>query len=100
MCWRSRTSGVIVSRIGTFNKIRVAFQNQGGEREKLADQTKARMNSIEVVIERLGVGRSNVYEELSSGRLRRVKVGRRRLISEAALCDYIALLESGGPDAA
>lgn len=66
----------------------------------LADRANARLNSVEAVIERLGLGRSKVYEELSSGRLRSVKVGRRRLISESALIDYIELLESGGPDAA
>lgn len=68
--------------------------------EKLGEQGNARLNSIETVIERLGLGRSKVYEELSSGRLRSVKVGRRRLISEAALVDYIEHLEHGGHDAA
>ncbi len=68
--------------------------------DQLADRVNARLNSVETVIERLGVGRSKVYEELSSGRLRSVKVGRRRLVSEAALVDYINGLENGGPDAA
>lgn len=64
--------------------------------DKLADQVNARLNSVETVIERLGLGRSKVYEELGSGRLRSVKVGRRRLVSESALIEYIELLESGG----
>lgn len=68
--------------------------------DRLADQVNARLNSVETVIERLGVGRSKVYEELGSGRLRSVKVGRRRLVSETALIDYIEQLESGGSDAA
>ncbi|MEX7470590.1 excisionase family DNA-binding protein [Mycobacterium adipatum] len=66
----------------------------------LTDQANARLNSVETVIKRLGIGRSKVYEELSSGHLRSVKVGRRRLVSEAAIVDYIAWLEDGGPDAA
>lgn len=68
--------------------------------DRLADQANARLNNVETVIERLGLGRSKVYEELGSGRLRSVKVGRRRLVSESALIEYIERLENGGPDAA
>ena len=63
-------------------------------------RVNARLNSVEEVIQRVGLGRTKLYEEISSGRLRSIKVGSRRLISEAALHDYIASLESGGPDAA
>jgi excisionase family DNA binding protein len=37
----------------------------------------------------LGVGRSAIYDELAAGRLRSVKVGRRRLIPAGAVRDYI-----------
>ncbi|MGO9386111.1 MAG: helix-turn-helix domain-containing protein [Mycobacterium sp.] len=57
----------------------------------------ARLNSVEDVMERLKLGRSKVYEELGSGRLRSIKVGRRRLVSEAAIVDFINHLEAGGP---
>ena len=48
-----------------------------------------RLNSIKDIVARTGLSRSTVYEEMDSGRLRSVKVGRRRLIPESALVDYI-----------
>jgi excisionase family DNA binding protein len=41
----------------------------------------------------LSMSRSAIYEEIRSGRLRSVKRGRSRLISAAAIADYVALLE-------
>lgn len=41
----------------------------------------------------LSLGRSVIYEQLRSGRLRSVHVGRTRLVPAAAITDYIALLE-------
>ena len=41
----------------------------------------------------LSLGRSVLYEQLRSGRLRSVHVGRTRLIPAAAITEYIALLE-------
>ena len=38
----------------------------------------------------LGVGRTLVYTEMGRGRLRSLKCGRRRLIPEAAIGEYIA----------
>jgi excisionase family DNA binding protein len=46
----------------------------------------------------LSLGRSTLYEELRSGRLRSVRVGRVRLIPAAAIADYIALLERESDD--
>jgi excisionase family DNA binding protein len=63
---------------------------------ELAGAVNARLNSVEDVMERLKLGRSKVYEELGSGRLRSIKVGRRRLVSEAAIVEFINHLEAGG----
>jgi len=41
----------------------------------------------------LSMSRSAIYEEIRSGRLRSVKRGRSRLISAAAMGDYVDLLE-------
>jgi excisionase family DNA binding protein len=41
----------------------------------------------------LSMGRSVIYEEIRSGRLRSVKRGRSRLISASAIADYVTLLE-------
>jgi len=60
---------------------------------QLAAAVTARLNSVENVMDRLSMGRSKVYELLASAELRSIKVGRRRLISEAALCEYIAGLD-------
>lgn len=38
----------------------------------------------------LGIGRTTLYGEIDSGRLRSIKVGRRRLITRAALEQWIA----------
>jgi excisionase family DNA binding protein len=51
-----------------------------------------RLNQIEDVMARLNVGRSTVFGLLASGQLRSVKIGRRRLIPEQALLDFIAEL--------
>jgi excisionase family DNA binding protein len=55
----------------------------------------ARLLSIEDVVERTSISRSKVYMEMAAGRLRSVKVGRRRLVSEAAIVDFINALEAG-----
>jgi excisionase family DNA binding protein len=41
----------------------------------------------------LSLGRSAIYEQIRSGRLRSVTQGRSRLIPASAVADYIALLE-------
>jgi excisionase family DNA binding protein len=68
-------------------------------------ETAAQLHSVEGVMNRLNVGKTQVYGLLGSGALRSVKVGRRRLVSEAALVDFINRLEAGdvtvgGDDAA
>jgi excisionase family DNA binding protein len=48
----------------------------------------------------LRLSRSVIYEQLRSGRLRSVHQGRARLITAAAIRDYIALLEKEAEEAA
>lgn len=48
----------------------------------------------------LRLSRSVIYEQLRSGRLRSVQQGRARLITAAAIRDYIALLEKEAEEAA
>ena len=54
----------------------------------------ARLHSLESVVERLGVGRSKVFELISAGELRSVKVGRRRLVSESAIVEFVERLDA------
>jgi excisionase family DNA binding protein len=56
----------------------------------------ARLNSIEQVQTRLGIGRSMVFELIASGQLRSVLIGRRRLVTETAIAEFIEALEAGG----
>ncbi len=56
--------------------------------EKLATPTVL-MNSIGTVTARTGLGRSTVYAVIATGRLQSVKVGRRRLVTESALVEFI-----------
>lgn len=55
--------------------------------------TTARLNTVEEVMDRLRIGRSTAFELIGSRRLRSVKVGRRRLVSEAALVQFIEELD-------
>jgi excisionase family DNA binding protein len=56
----------------------------------------ARLNSVRDVLARVPLSRSKLYQELASGRLKSVKVGRRRLITESQLIDYIDNLIGAG----
>lgn len=58
------------------------------------DPAPNRLLSIDAAARRLSVGRSRLYQELASGRLRSLKVGRRRLIPESAIYEYVRGLEA------
>ena len=64
--------------------------------ERLAERAQAQLHDVEAVMKRLGLGRSKTFELIATGRLRSVKIGRRRLVSEAALTEYIENLDAGG----
>lgn len=49
-----------------------------------------RLLSIDEAATMLGIGRTAAYGELQAGRLRSVKVGRRRLVPAAAVSEFIA----------
>ena len=48
-----------------------------------------RLLSVDEAAGALSIGRSLVYDLIGAGRLRSVKVGRRRLIPSGAIADYI-----------
>jgi excisionase family DNA binding protein len=49
-----------------------------------------RLLSVDEACAALGLGRSRVYGEMGAGRLRTIKVGRRRLVPAAAVAEFIA----------
>jgi excisionase family DNA binding protein len=53
-----------------------------------------RLHQISSACERIGVGRSTLYELIRTGELPSVKVRGRRLISEAAINEFIAGLST------
>lgn len=56
--------------------------------------TDKELYRVTEAMEILSLKRSVIYEQLRSGRLRSVHVGRTRLITASAIDEYIALLES------
>lgn len=51
--------------------------------------------SVPEVMQSTGLSRQKVYDEINSGSLRSFKVGRRRLISPAAIDAWVRKLEKG-----
>jgi excisionase family DNA binding protein len=58
-----------------------------------ASERVARLHNIESVMDRLNVGRSTVFALMANGQLRSCKVGRRRLVPESAIVQFIQNLE-------
>jgi excisionase family DNA binding protein len=64
-------------------------------REELGAEARAqasapdRLLSIDEAAQMLGVGRTTLYQEIQAGRCRSITVGRRRLIPESALAEYV-----------
>lgn len=52
-----------------------------------------RLHSVEEAAELLNVGRSTAFEEIRLGRLRTVRVGRRRLVPTEYVDEYVELLK-------
>jgi excisionase family DNA binding protein len=55
-----------------------------------------RLLSVAETADMLGVGRSALYGELQAGRIRSIKLGRRRLVPSGAITAYIN--EKAAPD--
>jgi excisionase family DNA binding protein len=60
--------------------------------EALAEAA-VRLHGIKSAQERLSVSHSTIFELIGSGQLRSVLIGRRRLIPEQAIRDFIAQLD-------
>ncbi|MBT1193372.1 excisionase family DNA-binding protein [Rhodococcus kroppenstedtii] len=50
--------------------------------------------SVQEGMSRTGLGRSSFFNKIASGEIRSVKVGKRRLIPDTAIDEYIERLES------
>lgn len=58
-----------------------------------ASTPQRRLHRVEAAAEALGVKRSTAYEEIRLGRLRTVRVGRRRLVPTEYIDEYVELLK-------
>lgn len=63
-------------------------------------EVSGKLLTPEEVAEQLRVGRTKVYELLASGKLRSVKIGRRRRVSPGALEEFIERSEREGEEVA
>ncbi|OIV37857.1 hypothetical protein BIV57_08830 [Mangrovactinospora gilvigrisea] len=61
--------------------------------EAVALDLAPRLHRVEVAAHLIGVKRSTAYEEIRLGRLRTVRVGRRRLVPTEYIEEYIDLLK-------
>jgi excisionase family DNA binding protein len=52
-----------------------------------------RLLSIEQAARALGIGRTSLYSEIGAGRIRSVKVGRRRLVPSSAISEVASRQE-------
>jgi excisionase family DNA binding protein len=49
-----------------------------------------RLLDVDAAAAALGIGRTAIYSEIQAGRIRSLKVGRRRLVPATAIAEYIA----------
>ncbi|MFD6922153.1 helix-turn-helix domain-containing protein [Streptomyces sp. NPDC059944] len=59
----------------------------------LAPQIERVLYRPEEAAATLGIGRSLIYEEIRLGRLRTVRIGRRRLVPPEYIAQYVELLK-------
>lgn len=55
--------------------------------------TETLLHTVDAAARRLSLGRSSTYKLIESGVLRSTKLGRRRMVSEAALRDFVAQVD-------
>jgi excisionase family DNA binding protein len=63
--------------------LRDEIASEVGARERAPD----RLLSIQEAAQALGVGRTALYSEIGAGRIRSIKVGRRRLVPASAIIE-------------
>lgn len=73
-----------------FRELIEALREELRQEADAAPRAPDRLMSIPEAATTLGLGRTATYGEIGAGRLRSVKVGRRRLVPATAVRDYIA----------
>ena len=60
-----------------------------------ADPAADHLLTVQEAADRLRISRWSVYNLIRAKQLRTIKIGRRRLVTPAALAEYIKVLEGG-----
>jgi len=60
--------------------------------EEEIGQLQRKLLPVEAAMAQLGVGRSTVFDLISTNQLRSVKIGRRRLVPQVAVDEFVANL--------
>jgi excisionase family DNA binding protein len=64
-----------------------ALRDEMAVEVRLSDREPDRLLSIEQAARALSIGRTALYSEIGAGRIRSVKVGRRRLVPSSAISE-------------
>jgi excisionase family DNA binding protein len=64
-----------------------ALRDETATQRRPSEREPDRLLSIEQAARTLGIGRTALYSEIGAGRIRSVKVGRRRLIPSSAISE-------------
>jgi excisionase family DNA binding protein len=64
-----------------------ALRDEIATERRPSDREPDRLLSIEQAARALGIGRTALYSEIGAGRIRSVKVGRRRLVPSSAVSE-------------
>jgi len=84
----SNASGPMSDRLVTaVTELVAALRDEIATQRRPSEREPDRLLSIEQAARALGIGRTALYSEIGAGRIRSVKVGRRRLVPSSAISE-------------
>ena len=84
----SNASGPMSDRLVTaVTELVAALRDEIATERRPSEREPERLLSIEQAARALGIGRTALYSEIGAGRIRSVKVGRRRLVPSSAISE-------------
>jgi len=83
--------GAMSDRLATaVMELVAALRDEMASERRPSEREPDRLLSIEQAARALGIGRTALYSEIGAGRIRSVKVGRRRLVPSSAITEVAA----------
>jgi excisionase family DNA binding protein len=80
--------GPMNDRLATaVTELAAALRDEIATERRPSERESDRLLSIEQAAQALGIGRTALYSEIGAGRIRSVKVGRRRLVPSSAISE-------------